>query len=89
MESNNIPQNPPVPESKYAPFSYEEFKTIQAEMSAMGYWLPRDAAAQRKLWENCTRIRGKSEPMPCTCKSSAGLWARCVEDINNFIKSKS
>lgn len=79
---------PPVPESKYAPFTYEEFKVIQSEMEVMGYWLPKDAMAQRKLWENCTKIRGTRENMPCSCKQSAGLWARCVDDINTFIKAR-
>ena len=83
-----ISNQPPVPESKYAPFSYEEFKIIQAYMSALGYWVPKDVTSQRNLWENCTRIRGKAENQPCTCKSSAGLWARCVEDINTFIKAR-
>ncbi len=86
---DTITTQPPVPESKYAPFTLEEFQIIQAEMSAMGYWLPKDATAQRKLWQNCVRIRGKAENQPCSCKSSAGLWARCVDDINNFIKARS
>jgi hypothetical protein len=84
----DITTQPPVPVSKYAPFTYEEFKVIQSEMEAMGYWLPKDATAQRKLWMNCTRIRGKAENQPCSCKQSAGLWARCVEDINTFIKAR-
>lgn len=74
--------------NKYEPFTEEEFLTIKGEMEAMGYWLPRDVTAQRKIWENCTRIRGKAEAMPCTCKTSAGLWSRCVDDINNFIKAR-
>lgn len=72
----------------YAPFTYEEFVVIRAEMETIGNYLPSDATAQRKLWENCTRIRGKSEPQPCTCKSSAGLWARCIEDTRAFINAR-
>lgn len=72
----------------YAPFSYEEFQIIKAEMAAIGVYLPSDVGAQRKIWENCTRIRGKSEPTPCSCKSSGGLWARCIDDIREFIKAR-
>jgi hypothetical protein len=74
------------PINPYLPFTEEEFNIMKSEMEAMGYWLPRDVNAQRRLWSNCTRVRGKSENQPCTCKSSAGLWSKCVEDINNFIK---
>jgi len=79
---------PPIQESKYAPFTYEEFKVIQAEMGAIGNYLPSDATAQRKLWENCTRIRGHKENQPCTCKSAGGLWAKCIADTNAFVKAR-
>lgn len=72
----------------YAPFTYEEFVVIRAEMEAIGNYLPADATAQRKLWENCTRIRGQRENQPCTCKSAAGLWAKCIEDTKAFIKAR-
>jgi hypothetical protein len=72
----------------YAPFTYEEFQIIRAEMEAIGNYLPADATAQRKLWENCTRIRGMKENQPCTCKSAGGLWAKCIEDTKAFIKAR-
>ena len=86
---DTITTQPPVPESKYAPFTFEEFQLIQAEMNAIGVYLPSDATAQRKLWQNCVRIRGKAENQPCSCKSSAGLWVRCIDDIKGFIKARS
>jgi hypothetical protein len=86
---DTITTQPPVPESKYAPFTLEEFQIIQAEMNAIGVYLPSDATAQRKLWQNCVRIRGKAENQPCSCKSSAGLWVRCIDDIKGFIKARS
>ena len=75
--------------NKYEPFTEEEFGIIKAEMDAIGLYLPSDAGAQRKIWENCTRIRGRAENQPCSCKSSGGLWARCIEDIRQFIKDRS
>ena len=86
---DTITTQPPVPESKYAPFTLEEFQIIQAEMNAIGVYLPSDVGAQRKLWQNCVRIRGKAENQPCSCKSSAGLWVRCIDDIKQFIKARS
>ena len=73
----------------YAPFTYEEFQIIKAEMDAIGVYLPSDATAQRKLWENCVRIRGKAENQPCSCRSSGGLWVRCIEDIKAFIRDRA
>ena len=73
----------------YAPFSYEEFQIIKAEMEVIGNYLPSDATAQRKIWENCTRIRGKAENQPCSCRSSGGLWARCIDDIKAFIRDRA
>jgi hypothetical protein len=73
----------------YAPFTYEEFQIIKAEMDAIGLYLPSDAGAQRKIWDNCTSLRGRAENQPCSCKSSGGLWARCIDDIKQFIKDRS
>lgn len=76
-------------ENKYEPFTEEEFMLIKAEMAAMGYYLPKDGVAQRKIWENCTKVKPTIGPMPsCTCKSQIHRWVECVEEINRFIKSK-
>lgn len=76
-------------ENKYAPFTYEEFVVIKAEIEAVGNYLPSDAGAQRKLWENCTRIRGKAENQPCGhCGKTSGLWVKCINDIKAFIKER-
>ena len=76
-------------ENKYAPFSYEEFVVIKAELEAVGNYLPSDATAQRKLWENCTRIRGNAENQPCgSCGKTSGLWVRCIDNIRAFIKER-
>jgi hypothetical protein len=73
----------------YSPFTEEEFMVIKAEMGAMGYYLPKDGGAQRKIWENCTKIKPNIGAMPsCTCKSQTHRWIECVEEINRFIKSK-
>lgn len=75
-------------ENKYSPFTEEEFIIMKAEMEAMGYHLPRDERIQVKIWGYCEKLRGRGERKPCTCKSGVPLWARCFEELNNWIKSK-
>jgi hypothetical protein len=82
-----ITTQPPVPESMYAPFSLAEFQIMAEEMKAIGSYLPEHQ--MNIMWERCTRIRGQKENQPCGCKSAGGLWAKCVEDINNFISQRA
>ena len=73
-------------ELKYAPFSDEEFTLMVADMKLIGSYLPEHQMGI--MWDRCTRIRGQKENQPCGCKSAGGLWAKCVEDINNFISQR-
>jgi len=77
---------PPVPESKYAPFTLEDYQMMVADLETIGSYLP-----EHKLdifWQRCTMIRGKSERRPCSCGSAGALWAACVEDIRNFVNAR-
>jgi hypothetical protein len=73
-------------ELKYSPFTDEEFVVMVEQMKAIGAYLPEHQMGI--MWERCTRIRGQKENQPCGCKSAGGLWAKCVEDINNFISQR-
>jgi hypothetical protein len=73
-------------EEKYKPFSIEEWTVMKAEVEVLGAYLPESQL--RIMWERCTRIRGKAENQPCSCKGSSGLWARCIDDIRAFIKER-
>ncbi len=73
-------------EEKYKPFSIEEWAVMKAEVGALGAYLPESQLGI--MWERCTRIRGKRENQPCSCKGSSGLWARCIDDIRAFIKER-
>jgi hypothetical protein len=73
-------------ENKYAPFTLEEWTVMKAEVEALGNYLPEHQLGI--MWERCTRIRGQRENQPCMCKGSAGLWARCIENIRAFIKER-
>ena len=80
-------EQPPVPESKYAPLSLEEFQRLKAEMSTISTFLPE--GQMRYIWEIVSRIRGgKPVPQPCACKSSAGQWVRAINELKEFVKQK-
>jgi hypothetical protein len=69
----------------YAPFNENEFNEIKAMMATFGSYLPEDKMGW--LWSKCTLIRGNTkEPQPCGCKSSVGLWAKCADDVRDYIK---
>ena len=70
----------------YSPFNQVEFEAIVADLETIGSYLP-----EHKLdifWQRCTMIRGKSERRPCSCGSAGELWAKCVEDIRNFVNAR-
>jgi hypothetical protein len=72
-------------ERSYAPFNETEFNDIKFQMAVFGNNLPTDKMGW--LWSKCTVLRGNpKEPMPCGCKSAAGLWQRCAEDVRDYIK---
>lgn len=71
----------------YSPFSKEEFEKIELQLKEVGSYLPEHL--MNPMWSYCTRIRDKKEPQPCGCKSSAGLWAKCVTDVRNFVKERN
>lgn len=77
-------------ENKYHPFTEQEFFLIKAEMDAAGYYLPRDGGAQKRIWDNCSRIKSDMGGQPsCTCKSQVHRWVQCYDVIKEFIKSRS
>ena len=79
-------EQPPVPESKYAPLSLEEFQRLKAEMSTISTFLPE--GQMRYIWEIVSRIRGKHAPQPCACKSSAKHWVSAINELKEFVKQK-
>jgi hypothetical protein len=84
--SEQIPQQPPVPESKYAPLNLAEFKELKEHLEGIKAFLPEHLMST--LWEKCNRIRGERIQQPCSCKSSAGLWGRCVDELRQFVRDR-
>jgi len=84
--SEQIPTQPPVPESKYAPLNLAEFKELKEHLEGIKSFLPEHLMST--LWSKCNAIRGERINQPCSCKSSAGLWGRCVEDLRQFVRDR-
>lgn len=79
-------EQPPVPESKYAPFNLEEFQRLKAELETITTFLPE--GQMRYVWEMVSRLRNQHLPQPCSCKSSAGQWVRAINELRDFVKLK-
>jgi hypothetical protein len=73
-------------ENKYAPFDEGEFNLMREELSQIRMHLPEHLMS--KMWSRCTQIRGNKEPQPCSCKSSGGLWARCIDELRKFVSDR-
>lgn len=73
-------------ENNYAPFSEAEFNLMREELSQIKMHLPEHLMS--KMWSRCTQIRGNKEPQPCSCKSSAGLWVRCIDELRKFVSDR-
>lgn len=78
---------PNVPESRYAPLNLEEFQKLKSDLEGVRSHLPEHL--MNPFWALCNRIRGERSNQPCSCRSSAGLWAGCVNTLRDFVKSKS
>jgi hypothetical protein len=78
---------PNVTESKYAPLSLEEFQSIKFQLEGVKNYLPEHLMGG--FWSWCNRIRGEKINQPCSCKSSGGLWADCVDTLRKFVRDRS
>ena len=78
---------PNVAESRYAPLNLEEFQQLKTQLESVKSYLPEHLMAG--FWSWCNRIRGQKTNQPCSCKSSARLWADCVETLRTFVTQRS
>lgn len=67
----------------YGPLKEEEFLRLETELKSISSFLPENQ--MRYMWQMCNVIRGENQNQPCACKSSAGLWTRCIEDLRKFV----
>jgi hypothetical protein len=78
---------PNVAESKYAPLNLSEFQELRTHLEGIKSFLPEHLMSP--FWSWCNRIRGEKVNQPCSCKSSAGHWGRCVDDLRKFVRERS
>lgn len=65
-------------------FTEEEFTELKKVVDSIGAYLPEDKT--HYIWTNYVKIKGKSEPKPCSCPSSGKLWANAINTIRDYIK---
>lgn len=65
-------------------FTEEELSELKKTMNSIGSYLPTDKT--HYIWTTYTKITGKKENKPCTCKSSANLWGKAVQTIREYLK---
>ena len=70
-----------------APFTEEEFETLKTELNSIKTFLPDNKMSY--IWTSVQKIRDKKTPQPCSCRSSAKLWAKAVSDLREFVNERT
>lgn len=70
-----------------ADLSIEDFERLKKELESVKNFLPENL--MNPFWHWCNTIRGLKTNQPCSCKSSAKHWGACVEELRNYVRSKS
>ena len=70
-----------------APFTEEEFETLKTELNSIKTFLPDNKMSY--IWTSVQKIRDKKAPQPCSCRSSAKLWAKAVSDLREFVNERT
>lgn len=67
-------------------YTKEELDELKEKMGSFTSMLPTNLTGY--VWENYKKISGNiTEPKPCMCKSSGGLWAKAVNTIREYLKN--
>jgi hypothetical protein len=67
-------------------YTEQEYKELKDFVSGLKDWLPEDKMSY--VWDNYLKINGHQEPKPCGCKTAAGLWAKAVNRIKEYINEQ-
>jgi len=70
-----------------ADLSAEDLQKLKQDLEVVKNYLPEHLMGP--FWHWCNTIRGTRTNQPCSCKSSARLWGDCVEELRNYVRSKS
>lgn len=70
-----------------ADISAEDFQKLKGHLESVKNHLPEHLMGP--FWAWCNVIRGERIIQPCGCKTAAGLWGRCVEDLRKYVRERS
>jgi hypothetical protein len=72
-------------DNKYTKEQYEQLKN---DYASVGVRLT-DGALAGKIWSHYKTISGNTtEPQPCLCGSSSGLWSKAVTVVRDYINQQ-
>ena len=66
-------------------YTEEELKELKEVVGSMTHLQEHQS---NFIWNNYKRIANTNERQPCFCKASAGLWAKAVNTIRQFLDDK-
>lgn len=64
-------------------FTEEELQHLREQMKRVGSHLPEDMAGL--IWDSYNKITDRREQRPCSCGSSASLWANAVNTVRDYL----
>lgn len=65
-------------------FTDEEYQSLKELIARTKDYLAD--ADLNLVWSSYKKITSSQENQPCSCGSSAGLWAKAVNNIRDYIK---
>jgi hypothetical protein len=71
-------------ENKYHPLTEIEYKELKAKIESIKDYLPDMLLGY--VWSTYRRITNSTENQPCGCKTSAGLWRKAVDVLQDYLK---
>lgn len=69
-----------------ADLSVEDYNRLKTELQNIKNFLPEHLMGT--FWSFCNQIRDSKEKQPCGCKSAAGHWSRCVDELRKYVREK-
>jgi len=70
----------------YHPFTKEEFDNLKKVVGEVTNFIPKHH--MNTVWESYRAITKSTEPTPCSCKSSARLWAKAFQTVKEFVDER-
>lgn len=70
----------------YSPLTEEQYIKLKGDLETVKDYLPTNLMGE--FWSLCNTIRGERTPQPCSCKSAAGHWGRCVTTLSEWVNAR-